>query len=140
MVMPCSRSARRPSVSSARFISSRPRRNESRSTAASVSSRMDLVSYRSRPMRVLLPSSTDPAVATRRRPALAIDSPPPWLTLPIKHFAPESGAKCLLGRSEVALALAVFHGGLREAVVGPGGAALGDAGGGDLLDDLLAGA
>src|SRR5690606_5764824 len=39
--------------------------------------------------------------------------------------------------SEVALPLAVLHRGLRGAVVGSGGAALGDPGGRDLLDDLL---
>src|SRR5690606_5035533 len=39
--------------------------------------------------------------------------------------------------SEVAFPLAVFHRGFRGAVVGPGGPALGDPGGRDLLDDLL---
>src|SRR5207244_637923 len=38
---------------------------------------------------------------------------------------------------EVALSFAVFHGGAGEAVVGAGGAALGDAAGGGLVDDLL---
>ena len=40
------------------------------------------------------------------------------------------------GPSEVALLLAVLHGGLGEPVVATGGAALGDPGDGDLLDDL----
>jgi hypothetical protein len=38
---------------------------------------------------------------------------------------------------EVALLLAVLHGGLAGPVVGAGGAPLGDARGGDLVDDLL---
>src|ERR671929_1771912 len=114
MVMPCSRSARRPSVSNARLTSSSPRRSESRSTAASWSSRIDLVSYSRRPISVLLPSSTEPAVATRTMPAVAMSG----------------------GTLEVALPLAVLHGRLGEAVVGPGGAPFGDAGGGHLLDDL----
>src|SRR5690606_29458818 len=38
---------------------------------------------------------------------------------------------------EVAFLLAVFHARLADAVVGPGGAPLGEAGGGDLGDDLL---
>ena len=54
IVMPCSRSARRPSVSCARSCA----RSSESSAPASCSSR---------PIRVDLPSSTDPAVATRRR-------------------------------------------------------------------------
>ena len=38
---------------------------------------------------------------------------------------------------EVALALAVFHGGFADPVVGAGGAPLGDPGGRDLVDDLV---
>ncbi len=44
MVMPCSRSARRPSVSSARLVYSAPIRVEVRSTASSWSSKIDFES------------------------------------------------------------------------------------------------
>src|SRR5687767_5560512 len=108
MVMPCSRSARRPSVSRARLVYSWPRWTLARSTDANWSSKMAFESYSSRPMRVLLPSSTEPAVASRSS------------SIPL----------------EISFLLAVFHGCLREAVVGPGGAPLGDAGGGHLGDDL----
>src|SRR5687768_5171537 len=107
MVMPCSRSARRPSVSRARLVYSWPRWTLARSTDASWSSKMALESYSSRPIRVLLPSSTEPAVASRSSSTLEI----PFL-------------------------LAVLHRRLGEPVVGPGGASLGDAGGGHLGDDL----
>src|SRR5215207_253849 len=65
-------------------------------------------------MSVDLPSSTEPAVANRRS-SMCVSQP----------FL------------EVALALAVFHAGLTDAVVGPRGAALGDAGHRGLLDDRL---
>src|ERR687897_1558592 len=65
-------------------------------------------------MSVDLPSSTEPAVANR---SSSMCVPQPFL--------------------EVALALAVFHAGLADAVVGPRGAALGDAGHCGLLDDRL---
>lgn len=44
IVMPCSRSARRPSVSSARLVYSSPRAAETASTASSWSVNSDLVS------------------------------------------------------------------------------------------------
>jgi hypothetical protein len=72
--MPCSRSARRPSVSSARFVTSSPRSLLVRSTAASWSSRIDFESYSSRPIIVLFPSSTEPAVANRRMSISALPS------------------------------------------------------------------
>src|SRR3954464_13985403 len=66
MVMPCSRSASRPSVKSERSSSGPPRRTDARSTAASWSSWMTRRSYNSLPISVLLPSSTLPAVANLR--------------------------------------------------------------------------
>src|SRR6266540_2790511 len=111
MVMPCSRSARSPSVSSARSVYSSPRSRLVRSTASSWSWKICFESYSRRPMSVLFPSSTDPAVARR---SSSISAP-----------------------SEVALALAVFHGCFREAVVGPGRAAFGDPRRRDLDGDLL---
>src|SRR5688500_9456052 len=65
-------------------------------------------------MSVDFPSSTEPAVARRSISA-------------IRTLLP----------SEVAVLLAVFHAGLADAVVGAGGAPLGEAGGGDLGHDLL---
>ena len=69
MVMPCSRSAARPSTSSAKSISPPwvPTFFESASSAASWSSKISFDSYSSRPMRVLLPSSTLPQVMKRSR-------------------------------------------------------------------------
>jgi hypothetical protein len=67
IVMPCSRSARSPSVSSARLVYSSPRERDVASTASSWSSKIALESYNSRPMSVDLPSSTEPAVANRSR-------------------------------------------------------------------------
>ena len=67
IVMPCSRSARRPSVRRARFVCSAPIASLDRSTASSWSSKIDFESRRRRPMRVDLPSSTEPAVAKRSR-------------------------------------------------------------------------
>ena len=64
MVMPCSRSARRPSVSSARSGASWPRAREVDSTAVSWSSKIALESNSNRPISVDLPSSTEPAVAS----------------------------------------------------------------------------
>src|SRR5215211_3007531 len=66
------------------------------------------LSYSSRPIRVDLPSSTEPAVATR------------------------TSSEVL----EVAVTLAVLHRGLGEAVVGARLAALGHARGGDLRDHV----
>ena len=65
MVMPCSRSDRSPSVSKARSVYSSPRLAEVASMEASWSSKMPFESNSRRPMRVDLPSSTDPAVAMR---------------------------------------------------------------------------
>src|SRR5581483_12037679 len=89
-------------------------------------------------MSVLLPSSTEPAVATRSIPEWRTSSesaavaagrwPPPNRRCGrLRHPSP----------SEVALALAVLHRGLRGAVVGARLAALGDPRGGDLRDHLL---
>src|SRR3954470_2800901 len=106
--MPCSRSARRPSVSSDRSTAPLPlRRRLASATWSSWSSRTALESKSSRPISVDLPSSTEPAVASLSEVAL-----------------------------EVTGNLAVLHGGLGDAVVGARLAALGDAGAGDLLDDV----
>ncbi len=105
MVMPCSRSARRPSVSSARSVSALPR------------GCWCAGSTRAGPRRS--PWSRrggDRSGSTcRRRPNRR------W---------PGAGAP-----SEVALALAVLHAGLGDPVVGPGGAPLGEPGGSDFVDD-----
>src|SRR5439155_22567576 len=108
IVTPCSRSARNPSVSSARLVYSSPRDREVASTASSWSVKIDLESYSSRPISVDLPSSTEPAVANRSR-----------------------------STSEVPFPLAVLHRGLGELVVPAGGAPLGDPGRGDLSDHLV---
>src|SRR6476661_160144 len=110
MVMPCSRSARRPSVSSARLTCSSPCSRLTRSTASIWSLNTVLVSYSSLPMRVLLPSSTDPAVANLRMSIL-----------------------------EIPLTLAVLHGCFAELVVATGGSALGDPRDCHLVDDLVDG-
>src|SRR5580698_5954201 len=114
--MPCSRSARRPSVTKDRSTSPSPRRSDAVSIAVS------------RSMRVLFPSSTDPIVAKRRRSMVSTPSSGP----------PAGGepGNVVMGL-EVPLTLAVFHRGLREAVVRPGCPALGDSRRGDLTDDLL---
>src|ERR1700685_788658 len=126
--MPCSRSARRPSVTNDRSTSPRPRFSEAVSIAVSWSSKSWRVSKRTRPMSVLFPSSTDPMVANRRRSMVSTPSSGP----------PAGGepGNVVMGL-EVPLTLAVFHRRLRKAVVGPGGSALGDPGRGDLTDDLL---
>src|SRR6185312_9989037 len=72
MVIPCSRSARRPSVSSARSISPASLFLLCFSSAASWSVRMLLLSYSNRPMRVLFPSSTLPAVMNRSKSILKL--------------------------------------------------------------------
>src|SRR6476661_2987549 len=130
MVMPCSRSARRPSVSRARSAASRPRSRLTRSTASSWSARTDLVSWSRRPTRVDLPSSTEPAVASRSRSCRTVcGMPRGWLRR-------AGAASYVVVISEVPLLLAVLHGGLRQAVVGAGRAPLGDPGGRDLADHL----
>src|SRR5215203_1176911 len=161
MVIPCSRSARRPSVSRARSAEVRPRSRLTRSTAASWSDRTDFVSCRRRPTRVDLPSSTEPAVARRSRvpragtdtadPAVAAGSSTgvvrvgalisgcPCLGAPAKYRS-EGRAENFVGSSEVALLLAVLHGGLGDPVVGTGRAALGQRRGGHLDDDVGVGA
>ena len=67
MVMPCSRSAASPSTSNAKSISPPcvPTRRLSAASASSWSSKIILESYSSRPIRVDLPSSTEPQVMKR---------------------------------------------------------------------------
>src|SRR5918994_1220177 len=109
--MPCSRSARRPSVRFAR--SSRP---------ASWSAIRALASNSSRPISVDLPSSTEPAVATRS----------------ISGSFRGSGCRDPRGGPlEVPDSLSIFHGRLARAVVGARLTALGHARGGDLGHDVL---
>src|SRR5947209_154350 len=81
------------------------------------------------------------AISDERRPASAFRPRRPASAFrprrPASAFRPRRPPWALSGGTlEVALPLAVLHGRLREAVVGPGGAPLGDAGGGHLLDDL----
>src|SRR3977135_1545506 len=117
--MPCSRSARSPSVSSARSRApSPPRRSLASLTCSSWSSNTCLVSYSSLPLSALLPSSTPPAVVKRSRSSVI-------------------GAKAAGASSEVPGLLAVLHGGLGNPVVRPRLAALGHPRGGDLEHDLV---
>src|SRR3954449_6840414 len=112
--MPCSRSARRPSVRRERSRApSRPCRS------SSWSARIALASWSRRPMSVDLPSSTEPAVARRSRSERATE-PNSWPLRPLPL--------------EVAGNLAVLHRGLADPVVGARLAALGDLRGGDLGD------
>src|SRR3954467_4176871 len=112
--MPCSRSARRPSVRRERSSApSRPWRS------SSWSARIALASWSRRPISVDLPSSTEPAVARRSRSERAIVPRP--LPLPL----------------EVAGNLALLHRGLADAIVGARLAALGDLRAGDLGDDVV---
>src|SRR3954471_17598795 len=115
--MPCSRSARRPSVR--RDRSSEPSRP---CRSSSWSARIAFASCSRRPISVDLPSSTEPAVARRSRSERATEAPWP-LPLPL----------------EVAGNLAVLHGGLADAVVGAGLAALGDLRRGDLGHHVVQG-
>src|ERR1700735_3069035 len=128
MVMPCSRSARRPSVTKDRATSPRPRRSPASVSAVSWSSKSWRVSKSSRPIRVLFPSSTDPMVAKRNRSMVSAPSSGP----PAGGGVGDAGIGL-----EVPLALAVLHGRFGEAVVAPGGPALGDGGGCHLADDVL---
>src|SRR5919112_849976 len=115
--MPCSRSARRPSVRRDRSSApSRPCRS------SSWSDRIALASCSSRPISVDLPSSTEPAVASRSSPERG--------RRPLPFACP------LL---EIAGHLPVLHRGLGDLVVGPRLAALGDRRGGDLVDDVAQG-
>src|SRR5918997_2509729 len=98
----------------------RPRSRVARVTASSWSARIDDVSCSSRPTRVDLPSSTEPAVVSRSSDDAA----------PVIRRGPSS---------EVALPFAVLHGGRGQPVVGAGGAALGEPAGGDLGEDGLDG-
>src|SRR4051812_6798072 len=116
--MPCSRSARRPSVRRDRSSApSRPCRS------SSWSARIAFASCRRRPISVDLPSSTEPAVARRSRSERATEPPWPLWPLPL----------------EVAGNLAVLHRGLADPVVGPRLAALGDLRRRDLRDDVVQG-
>src|SRR3954469_23289551 len=110
--MPCSRSARSPSVSRDRSSApSRPCRS------SSWSARIAFASWSRRPMSVDLPSSTEPAVARRSRSERSTRP----LPLPL----------------EVAGNLAVLHRGLAHAVVRAGLAALRDLRRRDLCDDVV---
>src|SRR6267143_1683305 len=117
MVMPCSRSASRPSVRSDRSSSAAPRRSDARSTAASWSSWIARASYSSRPMSVLLPSSTLPAVANLSG---CINRDRPYFS----HL-------------EVPLLLPSLHGGFRRLVVHPRRAALGQPRNPGFFDDFF---
>src|SRR5882672_12418123 len=123
MVMPCSRSASRPSVRRDRSISCWPRFCEARATEASWSSKMARVSCSSLPIRVLLPSSTLPAVMKRSTPR----SSAVWGSRPIS-----SGS----ATSEISFFFAPLHGVVGGLVVQPGRAALGDCSERGLGSDL----
>src|SRR5438445_6503757 len=123
MVMPCSRSASSPSVSNDKSRASCPRLLEARATAASWSSNIARVSCSSRPISVLLPSSTLPAVMKRNTPRSSTAS----------GFRSISPSKLI---SEVSLLLAPLHGGFRSLVVHARRPALGDSGQHGLGDDL----
>src|SRR5712692_2308248 len=123
MVMPCSRSASSPSVSNDKSRASCPRLLEARATAASWSSKIARVSWSSRPISVLLPSSTLPAVIKRSTPR-----------------SPTAGALRSISPSklisEVSLLLAPFHGRFGGLVVHARRPALSDSGQRGLGDDL----
>src|SRR5262245_44030820 len=127
MVMPCSRSASSPSVSRERSISSWPRLREARATAASWSSKTARVSCSSRPIRVLLPSSTLPAVMKRRTPRSST-------SCDRRSISPSSATL------EIPFLLAPLHRDLGGPVVHARRAALGDRGDGGLGGDLGGGA
>src|SRR5690242_11521976 len=126
--MPCSRSARSPSVSRARSVYSSPRRRLVSSTCSSWSANTCFESNSRQPIRVLLPSSTEPAVAMRsvlaRRSTTGSGWPLPSMTVSLEVL-------------EVAATFPVFHGRLANTVVRARLAALGDARGGDLLHHCL---
>src|SRR5271166_5310585 len=133
--MPCSRSARSPSVSSARSsVPSPPRRSLASATCASWSSKTCLLSNSSRPIRVLLPSSTEPAVVKRSRSSVTADPLKPSARTPARGARPSNRSRRPL---EVPGLLAVLHGGLGDAIIGAGLAPLGDRRRRDLQDDLL---
>src|SRR3954453_1960891 len=83
-------------------------------------------------MSVLLPSSTEPAVAMRRMSLRAIA-----MSCACSAAAEWSRPALRREASEVPLLLPVFHGGVADLVVAAGGAALGHPGHRDLGDDLL---
>src|SRR3977135_741429 len=121
--MPCSRSASSPSVSNDKSRSSCPRLLEARATAASWSSKMARVSCSSRPISVLLPSSTLPALMKRKTPRSSTAGV-------VRSISP---SKVI---SEVSFLLAPLHGGFRRLVVHAFRAALGDRGQRRFGDDL----
>src|SRR2546430_2201035 len=123
MVMPCSRSASSPSVSNDKSRASWPRLLEARATAASWSSNIARVSCSSRPISVLLPSSTLPAVMKRNTPRSSTAGA-------VRSISP---SKVI---SEVSFLLAPFHGGFRGLVVHARGPALGDRSQSRLCEDL----
>src|SRR5229473_8399178 len=123
MVMPCSRSASSPSVSNDKSRASCPRLLEARATAASWSSNTARVSCSSRPISVLLPSSTLPAVMKRNTPRSSTAG----------GFRSISPSKLI---SEVPLLLAPLHGGFRSLIVHARRPALGDRGQRRFGDDL----
>src|SRR5436309_4560145 len=123
MVMPCSRSASSPSVSNDKSSASCPRLLEARATAASWSSKIARVSCSSRPISVLLPSSTLPAVMKRNTPRSSTAG----------GFRSISPSKLI---SEVSLLLAPLHGGFRSLIVHARRTALGDSGQRGLCDDF----
>src|SRR5213083_122287 len=123
MVMPCSRSASSPSVSNDKSRSFCPRLLEARATAASWSSNMERVSCSSRPISVLLPSSTLPAVMKRNTPKSSTAGA-------VRSISP---SKLI---SEVPLLLAPLHRGFRGLVVHARRPAFGDGRQRRLCDDL----
>src|SRR5690606_12272670 len=159
MVMPCSRSACRPSVISDRSTAVRPRRCEVFSIELSVSARMVLVSNSRRPISVLLPSSTLPQVRKRSRP-VSMPGMFSWADMfmipcgflvgrdersEFRRSAPIRGSVAFrlwlnatygTACSEIAFALALLHRSFRGLVVHARGAALGDRRGGGLEKDL----
>src|SRR5437879_8980095 len=123
MVRPCSRSASSPLVSNDKSRASCPRLLEARATAASWSSNIARVSCSSRPISVLLPSVTLPAVMKRNTPRSSTAG----------GFRSISPSNLI---SEVSLLLAPLHGGFRSLIVHARRPALGDSGQHGLGDDL----
>src|SRR5438128_7189530 len=131
--MPCSRSARRPSVSSARSSApDPPLRSLACATCSSWSSNTCFESYSRRPISVLLPSSTAPAVVKRRRSSVTAPAPRHRASQHARAARPSE----VLAALEVAGLLAILHRGLGHPVVGSRLATLGDPRGGDLRDHL----
>src|SRR5688572_21101956 len=95
MVMPCSRSAFSPSVNSEKSIGPAPRLADARRTECTWSSNTDCESCSIRPISVLLPSSTLPAVQIRSSPDIRRPSAAPLALRP--------------AALEVALPLLQFH-------------------------------